>query len=83
MGLAQAVAEIAEHCGRDPRELREILDAVNRSDVTWYEFVRLAKFLNREYSGKAWINFDGGMITDARIETSFKALARLLESKAG
>lgn len=83
MGLAQAVAEIAEHCGRDPRELREILDAVTRSDGNWNEFVRLARFLNRGYSGKMAMNFDGGMLTDARIETSFKALARLLESKAG
>lgn len=83
MGLAQAVAEIADWCERDPRELREILDAVTRSDGNWNEFVRLARILNREYSGKVRMNFEKGMITDARIETSFKALARLLESKAG
>lgn len=83
MELAQAVAEIADWCERDPCELREILDAVTRSNDNWHEFVRLAKFLNREYSGRARMNFERGMITDARIETSFKALARLLESKAG
>ena len=83
MGLAQAVAEIAEQSGRDPRELRELLDAVTRSDGNWYEFVRLARFLNRGYSGKVMMHFDGGRITEARIETSSKALARLLDSKAG
>lgn len=83
MGLAQAVKEIADHCEKDPRELRELLDAVTRSDRNWYEFVSLARVLNRGYGGKARMNFDGGMITDARVETSLKALARLLESKAG
>ena len=83
MGLGQAVAEIAEQSGRDPRELRELLDAVTRSDGNWYEFVRLARFLNRGYSGRMEMNFDGGRITEARIETSSKALARLLDSKAG
>jgi len=83
MGLAQAVEEIAGHCGRDAGEVRKLLDAATRSDDNWNEFARLARLLNLGYSGKARMNFKGGMITDARVETSSKALARLFESKAG
>lgn len=81
MELSQVVAGSID--GWSMKDLEMLLAAVGRSEGNKREFLRLARFADAGYSGRASINMNKGNITEAKYVTSSAALSRLLDARGG
>jgi hypothetical protein len=78
MTLALAIQAIADEYGLGAKDCETLLSAATRGSKSREQWMRLARLAENNYHGKALINFDRGMITDTRIDTSLDALDRFM-----